>query len=621
MARCPIRIGNCSGAINDGLDQLYELAKFGGVDAITADYLAEFNLAWRAIDLQRDPELGFETSFLDQLAFHNGDAARLLVKNKIKVVHDGGGLNPKGLAVATDKYLKSLGLNAVRIAWVAGDNLTEQVRNGELGRIPHLDQSGLYLQESDIKSMLTANAYTGQAGVVRALQEGADIVICGRCCDASPVMGLASWWHGWGTEDYDQLGGGLMAGHLIECGPYVTGGNYCGAPEIRNVLKPGFPIAEIAADGTVVVTKIEGSNGAVTVDTCKAQLLYEIQGTKYLNPDVVADIEDMQLEEVGRDRVKLSGVRGSAPPPTTKLAVCLFGGYQVELAAYCAGLDTEFKYQQFKQGILGRLNLADFSTVSIERYGTAAEDPRRQADATVQIRIFAQAAEKEAMRQIRQAIFYNGMSGYCGLTLAMDWRTLEPRPYVRYFPGLVSQARVPLEINLLETGGKYVVEARPRELCAATVPPQRSFEPQLDEKTKTLFLDTVRRPLGDVVFARSGDKGGNANVGFWARDASAWPWLQSFLTSGKLIELLGDDWSDTFTVERCEFPRLWAVHFVVKGILHEGVSSSSIIDGFGKSFGEFLRARHVDVPVQLLEREQKRRRDNMARARRTHVKL
>ncbi|KAH8905661.1 DUF1446-domain-containing protein [Coniochaeta sp. PMI_546] len=618
MARRPIRIGNCSGAINDGLDQLYELARFGNVDAITADYLAEFNLAWRAIDLQTNPELGFEANFLEQLAWNGGDAARVLVKNKIKVVHDGGGLNPKSLAMATDKYLKSLGLNGVRIAWVAGDNVTEQVRNNKFGHINHLDRPGLYLQDSDMKSMLTANVYIGQAGIIQALQEGADIVICGRCCDASPVMGLASWWHGWGPEDYDQLAGGLMAGHLIECGPYVTGGNYCGAPEIRMVLSPGFPIGEIAADGTIVVTKIEGTNGAVTIDTCKAQLLYEIQGSKYLNPDVVADIENVQLHEVGKDRVKLSGVKGSAPPPTAKLAVCLHGGYQVEISGYCAGLDTDFKFQQFQQGILGRLNLGDFNTVCIARYGTAAENPRCQADATVQIRIFAQAARKETMAQIRQGIFYNGMSGFCGLSLSMDWRTLEPRPYVKYFPALVPQIMVPLEVNLLDTGKKYPVKARPEKLCAAAAPQQRTFEPQ---GVFTLTSKTVRRPLGDLVFGRSGDKGGNANVGFWVRNASAWPWLQSFMTSRNMMELLGDDWSDKFTVERCEFPRLWAVHFVVKGILQEGVSSSSLIDGFGKSFGEFLRARHVDLPVDLLEEEQKRRRDNMALAGRTQVKL
>lgn len=618
MARRPIRIGNCSGAINDGLDQLYELAKFGGVDAITADYLAEFNLAWRALDLQTNPELGFETNFLDQLAWNDGDAARLLVQNKIKVVHDGGGLNPKGLAVATDRYLRSLGLNSVRIAWVTGDNITEHVRNDEYGRIAHLDRAELYLQESDIKCLLTANVYTGQAGIVYALHEGADIVICGRCCDASPVMGLASWWHGWGAEDYDQLAGGLMAGHLIECGPYVTGGNYCGAPEIRNVLKPGFPIGEVAADGTVVVTKIEGTNGAVTIDTCKAQLLYEIQGSKYLNPDVVADIENVQLRQVGKDRVKLSGVRGSTPPLTTKLAVCLLGGYQVEISGYCAGLDTDFKYQQFKQGILGRINLDDFNTVSIQRYGMASENPNCQADATVQIRIFAQAVKKEAMAQIRQGIFYNGMSGFCGMTLSMDWRTLEPRPYVKYFPALVPQTLVPLEVNLLDTGRKFVVEPRPHRLCAVAAPQQRSFEPQ---HVLPVASKTVRRPLGDLVFGRSGDKGGNANVGLWVRDAFAWPWLQSFMTSQKMIELLGDDWSDKFAVERSEFPMLWAVHFVVKGILQEGVSSSSLVDGFGKSFGEFIRARHVDLPVDLLAREQERRKDNMARAGRTEVKL
>ncbi|TPX16855.1 uncharacterized protein E0L32_003417 [Thyridium curvatum] len=617
MARRPIRIGNCSGAINDGLDQLYAHAKSGQVDAITADYLAEFNLAWRAIDLQTKPEAGYEGNFLEQLAYHNGDAARLLAKNKIKVVHDGGALNPKGLAVAADKYFKSLGIKDVRVAWVDGDNVTEQVRKEQFGPLRHLDYENEFLTEAHVKTMLTANAYTGQAGVVRALKEGADIVICGRCCDASPVMGLASWWHGWGPEDYDQLAGGLMAGHLIECGPYVTGGNYCGAPEIKNVLRPGFPIAEISADGTVIVTKTEGTNGAVTIDTCKGQLVYEIQGDRYLNPDVIAHIENMKLEEVGKDRVKLTGVTGSAPPPTTKLAVCLLGGWQAEICTFCAGLDTDFKFEQMREGVLSRLKLEQFSHVSVERYGTSPANPKNQADCTVMIRIFAQAPQKEHLTQLKQAVFYNGMTGYAGLTVAMDWRTLEPKMYVKYFPALVPQTRVPLTVHMLDTGIQFLVEPRPAQLCAPAAPKQRSFEPRALAQSGR----TVRRALGDLAFARSGDKGGNANVGFWVREASAWPWLQSYLTSRKLTELLGEDWRDKYEIVRCEFPELWAVHFVIKGILQEGVSSSSLIDGFGKSFGEYLRARHVDMPAELLESEQKRRKENMAKAGRSAARL
>ncbi|KAF6824208.1 hypothetical protein CPLU01_10972 [Colletotrichum plurivorum] len=618
--RRPIRIGNCSGAINDGIDQIYRLAKYGNVDAITADYLAEFNIAWKAIELQTQPDLGYEAGFLEQLAWHGGDAARLVAEKRIKIVHDGGALNPRGLAERTHAYLENLGIRGLRVAWVSGDDVTASVRSGALGRVMrHLDQPGVEFdpREGAEGDLLAANAYTGYAGIKRALAEGADIVICGRCTDASPVMGLAAWWHGWEGTRHDVLAASLVAGHLIECGPYVTGGNFCGQREVPALRRAGFPIAEIAADGGVVITKPEGSNGLVSIDTCKAQLLYEIQGAFYLNPDVVADIEGATFTQIAPNRVRLTGVKGLPPPPTTKLAICLLGGYQAEISAYAAGLDTDFKFQVLKNQILGQINMSDFTTFSIEKYGSAAADPRSQNACTVQFRMFAQSHKKEALDQFRKAIFYNGLQGYCGLHLGMDWRTMEPRPYVRYFPALIPQSEIPLAVSFVGGQQDIVVEARCDRECGL-VPKQHDYDPT-STVGQVSSSPTTRRPLGDLVFARSGDKGRNANVGFWVRDRSAWLWLQAFLTKRRIIELLVDDWEDRYVVERCEFSGLWAVHFVIKGILQDGVSSSSILDGFAKSVGEFLRARVVDLPVDLVKAEDRRRAAAEQRARESRL--
>jgi hypothetical protein len=606
MARRAIRIGNASSAIGDGIDQIYRLAQSGSVDAITADYLAEFNIAWRAIDLQSNLDLGYEPNFLEQLAWENGDAARLVAKKRIKIVHDGGALNPRGLAEKTDEYFKTLGIHSVKVAWVEGDNLTQELKAGKLGEIKHLDKRDLLLTESE-GEILAANAYTGMAGIIEALREGADIVICGRCTDASPVMGLASWWHGWTSNDHNKLAGSLMAGHLIECGAYVTGGNFCGAQEIESLYNIGYPIAEIASDGSVVITKPEGSSGAVTVDTCKAQLLYEIQGPIYLNPDVVADLEGVQVDQITKNRVRLSGIKGFPPPPTTKLAVCLLGGYQAEISGYAAGPDIDFKFDLFRTQVMRRLNPHNFSVISIDKYGSASPNPRSQRESTVQFRSFVQAPKKEAMLEFKRALFYNGIQGYCGLHLSMDWRTMEPRPYVKYFPALVRQSKIPLRVCSIGSSKSTTVTARDESSCAPA-PSQRSYEPEQPVQAFGDLGGTVNAPLGDLVFARSGDKGGNANVGFWVRSPKAWPWLRSFLTTSKLAELLADDWHETYSVDRCEFVGLMAVHFVVKGILQDGVSSSSVLDSFAKSFGEFLRARHVDLPKVLLEEEIERRR-------------
>ena len=188
--------------------------------------------------------MGYEPNFLDQLVWQDGAAAKLLARKKIKVVHDGGALNPEGLARKTDEYFKSLGIEDVKVAWVNGDDVTEQVKEGKLGKLMHLDQEGVELGELRHK-ILAANVYTGMTGVIAALEAGAQIVICGRCCDASPVMGLAAWWHGWKSTDYQQLAGSLLAGHIIECGAYATGGNYCGWREIEQLHHVGYPIAEI----------------------------------------------------------------------------------------------------------------------------------------------------------------------------------------------------------------------------------------------------------------------------------------------------------------------------------------------------------------------------------------
>jgi hypothetical protein len=439
------------------------------------------------------PELGYEPHFLEQLSWKDGAAARLLSEKRIKVVHNGGALNPRGLAERVQEYLHSQKISNLRVAWVSGDDLTAEVRQSKAS-YKHLDVAGLE-QRGDDSKILAANAYTGQSGVIAALEAGADIVVCGRCCDASPVMGLTSWWHSWRLDEYDKIAGSLMAGHLIECGAYTTGGNYCGFQEIERQYRVGYPIAEISNDGTAVITKPEKSNGAVTVDTVKAQFLYEIQGPYYLNPDVIAKIDKGRIEEIAPNRVRLSGIAGLPPPLTTKLAICLQGGYQAELSAFCVGLDTADKVALMKSQVLRELDTFEYTTLSIEAYGTSPINPRTQAECTVQIRMFVQAQTKEALDKFKKAIFYNGMQGYCGLHLAMDWRTTEPRPFVRYFPALISQDRIRLSVNMVGNQGPAMqVPIRPIQEYGI-FNGQESYETA--SKFDILsFGPTVKRPLG-----------------------------------------------------------------------------------------------------------------------------
>ncbi|KAE8317072.1 hypothetical protein BDV41DRAFT_573176 [Aspergillus transmontanensis] len=499
-----IRIKNCSGAGGDGPDQLYRFATEGVV-------LVPIRILIRTTPTRKEenPELGYEKGFLAHLNYM--DAAEIIAQKGIKIVHDGGALNPYGLYMATKALLESKGLGDVKVAWVDGDNVTAEVqaaqKAGTAELFPHLDIDGQDLSALENR-VVSANAYIGAKGIVVALSAGAQIVICGRCCDASPVIGLASWWHRWSDIDYDRLAGSLIAGHLTECGPYTTGGNFC----------------------------------------C------------------------LKIEHDATNRARVTGVKESPPPPTTKLAVCSFGGCQAEMSTFAVGLDIKEKVELQRKQILDSLDQSRFSNIAIDAYGSVPDDPMSQKETTIIMRHFVQAPTKEAIGQFTEAFIFCAIQGYGGFYPNMDLRALAPKPYIRYFPARYQQSALKVRAHF---------EGQPRI---------ESFGP------------TRRAPLGSIALARSGDKGDNANVGLWVRSEDEWDWLRSFLSTLSFKKLLGDDYRPEYRMERFELPHLHAVHFVTYGVLQEGVSSSSIIDGFSKSFGEFVRVRQVDIPVRFLDR-------------------
>ena len=334
----PIRVGNCSGFYGDRASALADMARAGGIDVLTGDYLAEVTMLILGKARAKDPAKGYATTFLRHL-----DAAlEHLVANKIRLVVNAGGLNPAGLADATRELIARHG-HALRVAHIGGDDV--------FGRLDGLRQAGHCLPHltsgEPLSSWpyqpLTANAYLGGFGIARALASGADIVITGRVADASLAAGPAAWWWSWTPDDYDALAGAVAAGHVIECGPQATGGNFSGFGAIADLVQPGFPIAEIAADGSSVITKNPGTGGAVTRDTVTAQLVYEIGGPAYLNPDVTTHLDTATLEDLGDDRVQIRGVKGSAPPATTKVAITGIGGWENSVIFALTGTDLDAK--------------------------------------------------------------------------------------------------------------------------------------------------------------------------------------------------------------------------------------------------------------------------------------
>lgn len=492
----------------------------------------------------------------------------------------------------------------MKIAYVEGDDLMSRLDElSSLGEdFHHLEDSSRKLSDWGLKPA-SANAYVGARGVYEALKAGADVVISGRCTDASPLIAAAAWHHNWKWDEYGPLAGALLAGHCLECGGYVTGGNSSGFLKIGPYYDLTMGIAEIDRDGVFIVTKRPGTNGVVNANTVRSQILYEIQGNIYLNPDVTADIANILVEDLGNDRVRVSGVRGLPPPDTTKAAITAVAGYQAEAMIFATGLDVEEKFAVHREQIrryFGK-ELAKFSTFDMTQYGVAAANPETEAQATAMMRIFAQAPTLDAFgptKSLWPFVNPEGLGHYPGWQWQMDLRTATPTPYMEYWPGRVKQAHLPLKVSFVGSQDESITASPPEH----TAPRVVSEDYDSTEPASSLDQgETVEGPLGWIVHARSGDKGGNANVGLFVRHEDEYPWLKALLSKEGLIRLLSKEY-DGFRIERVEFPGMLAVHFVIHDYLGKGVSSTVRMDSLAKGLAEFLRARYVQLPTKFLER-------------------
>jgi len=579
----PIRIGNCSGFYGDRASAMADMARAGGIDILTGDYLAEVTMLILGKARAKDSSKGYAATFLQHL-----DAAlEHLVANGIRLVVNAGGLNPAGLAVATRELIARRGYD-LRVSHIGGDDV--------FGRLDALQQAGHSLPHltsgeplsSWPHQPLTANAYLGGFGIARALANGADIVITGRVADASVVVGPAAWWWSWTPNDYDALAGALAAGHVIECGPQATGGNYSGFRTIADLVQPGFPIAEIDADGSAVITKNPGTGGTVTRDTVTAQLLYEIGEPAYLNSDVTTHLDTAALTDLGDDRVQIRGVRGSAPPATTKVAITGVGGWENSMLLALTGSDLDAKAALIERAVHRYTDAVDGLDVAIDRIGQAQHDPDSQNAGTELLRIAVQGTKETAGRAFSSRMVELALSSYPGLyTLG------PPQPgsaFGVYWPALLDQAL--LEHTVHHHDGT-------REVIALGATVRESTPPAVTQTAQTTWSDElVVTSLGEIVHARSGDKGGDANVGVWVRDAQAWEWLWSTLTVDELRRLLPE--TRALPIERYELPNLGAVNFVIRGLLGTGATSSLRLDAQAKALGEWLRSRSIKVPKSLV---------------------
>ncbi|KAH7413097.1 hypothetical protein BKA64DRAFT_771061 [Cadophora sp. MPI-SDFR-AT-0126] len=610
----------CTGDRSDALQQL--LSGPIQIDALVGDYLAEINLSWRAAELEKDEAAGFDQGFIESLRkAESGLRKRLGAGTFPRIAVNAGALNPKQLAMNVRAYLSEAfgneGQNLV-VAYVTGDNVIETLRKPEvLAEIRHLSD-GTTLTSWGHEPVV-ANAYIGQWGIVEALRAGAAIVISGRTTDASTIQAVASWWYGWDEYNYEKLALGLIAGHLIECGHYVTGGNFCGFRHIEDYFDLAMPIAEIHQD-FVVVTKQPGQNGVVDVDTVRSQILYEIQGHFYYNPDVIADFSNITVFEDGRDRVKVTGVRGQPPPLTLKVSIQGYAGYQAEFCAVAIGSEIEAKARSLEKQIRHVFNVearlkggpAALQSFSFQCLGgSGTENAPSENAATAIIRILARAKDAASLspKNFSGLIIENLCQAYPGFTPHLEYqRTGTPRPYLSYFPALIPRKYLePMGVHFLSSSPSRIIDNPASTLSVPNLPRQRNYEPT-QSGNLARFGPTVMVPLGHQIFGRSGDKGANVNVGFFPQGDSSeeWDWLRSFLTTERLLSLLGDDASAVQRSERVEFPNMRAIHFVLFGLLGEGVTNTNRIDALGKGIAEYLRSKIVPYPEAFYRGFEKR---------------
>ena len=520
-----LRVANCSGFYGDRLSAAREMVDGGPIDVLTGDWLAELTMLILAKNMLRDPAAGYARTFVTQMEQVMGEC----LARGIKVVSNAGGLSPRGCADAVATVAEKLGLDPV-IAFVEGDDLVP--------RMEELKAAGIMFSHMDTgeplgdRAILTANAYLGGWGIAEALSRGADIVVTGRVTDAALSVGPAAWHHGWKRDDWDALAGAVVAGHVIECGTQATGGNYAFFTEVPGLEHPGFPIAEIEADGSAVITKHAGQGGQVSVGTVTSQLLYEIGSPAYLNPDVTARFDSIRLSEEAPDRVRVSGVKGEPPPETAKVALNYQGGWRSTTVLYLTGLDIVEKASLVERSLWAEVPKDSFEEVDVQLLRTDREDPATNEQAVAQLRITVKDAdERKVGRAFSSKITELALASYPGLF--GGGLTAGAQAYGVYWPALVPADLIHQEVVV----GKVRTTVEPVVApsggwgdgsCPAWVPPA-GLTPSGPSQTGHPS-SSRRSPLGRLIGARSGDKGGNANLGVWART------VETFAHDFKLID-------------------------------------------------------------------------------------
>ena len=588
MSESVIKIANCSGFYGDKLSAAKELVDGGPIDVLTGDYLAELTMTILYNQkLQRGEDKGYVGTFLKQIK----EVAKSCKEKNIKIISNAGGLNPKSMADEIKKILDDQSID-MKVAYIDGDDL--------LPRIDELSNDGEAFQNMDKKiplsdsgyTTLTANAYLGAWGIKEALDNGADIVVCPRVTDAAVVIGPAAWKFNWERNNYDALAGALAAGHIIECGCQATGGNYAFFKEVPSFDNVGYPIAEILEDGSFYITKHPDTGGLVSKGTVTAQLLYEIGSPAYINPDVISHFDTLKIEDIEKDRVYVSGCRGSSPPKEHKVCINLSGGFRNGMEVILTGLDIEEKAEVFANALFNSVGGKNqFDEVSIQLHRTDKENPSSNEEAMASLVISVKSMDAELVGRLFSAkIIELALANIPGFFAQGGVKS--SGPVIVYWPALIDSKHIKEVVHI---NGQEIEIIPTSQMDFEDIYYQK--EPIEIEEVEMKDEETIN--FGDIYGTRSGDKGGCANLGVWAKNSKSFAFLIRYLSVDKLKELLPD--LRDFSIDRYELANINSLNFYIHDILQDGVSSNNRKDGQAKSLGEYLRAKEIKVPKNLLE--------------------
>lgn len=586
-----LRIGNASGYWGDDLSVMRRQLEGGELDVLTLDFLAEITMSILQKQLARDPSRGYARDFVDQLA----DNLALAVEREVRIISNAGGVRPGACADAIAAIAREQGLD-VRIGIVAGDDILDRLGawHAEGIDLSNMDDGRDFAEVAE--RVTSANAYFGAAPVVEALRRGAQVVVTGRVTDTGITLAPMVERFGWKPDDFDQLAAGIVAGHILECGAQSTGGNFTDWRQVPSFHEIGYPLVEMSPDGSFVVTKHEGSGGMVTVETVKEQLVYEMgDPLSYITPDVVADFSSIRLEPAGKDRVRVFGVRGTAPTDTLKVSMSYQDGYKASGAVVVSGPEATAKCDAFADILWERL--PDYEARLVEKVGADATwgplSPSHEAN-EVLLRFGVRdhdAGKVKAFSKMLPALILSGPPG-----VAVTGGRPPVQEVVAYWPCLIPRELCSASVELRGAGEEESVEvdfggpsgpgrlesASPTDLADPPAPSGR----------------TVRVPLRELAHGRSGDKGDTCNIGIIARHPGLYPWLRDTLTAARVEELFAGIAHGG--VERFEVANLDALNFLLHGSLGGGGTLSLHIDAQGKTLSHALLSVEFEVDEALL---------------------